>query len=492
MTHLFSRFSSKQSIFYFAALFISTIFLAVIGQYIAASLTIVLALGGIFLFPSSDTSACEKIFNDPLIRQIRDVLLKAGNGVLSDRITNIGDKHILQGVAWGINDMLDQVEQMMRDIQACINQANKGSTHRVIFPSGYRGDFLTACPALNEAIEAVSEGFRGRMKSELSHEFEKISGGVSKSLSIIQENIQGNAKYASMIISASETTAQESINSQSIVQHIIGDFDNLQRLILSSNDAISSLSQRTQDISSVSDLIKDIADQTNLLALNAAIEAARAGEHGRGFAVVADEVRKLAERTQKATQEIAVALSTLKEEANEIQSNSEKITTITVESQKNMSEFGNKLNNFASMAQQTSTSSKLITDSLYATLVKVDHIIYKHEAYSTILGQNAEAAKKFGDHFSCRMGEWYYHGEGKTRFGSTTAYKQMETPHSNVHNAVSAIMPCTKRKDCLESFNKPLLLEKIGEMEHNSMILFELLDKMVEEHNGLSTRRQIA
>lgn len=64
------------------------------------------------------------------------------------------------------------------------------------------------------------------------------------------------------------------------------------------------LSEQTGQISTVSDLVADLANQTNMLALNAGVEAARAGEHGRGFAVVAGEIRKLADQSKKSADRI--------------------------------------------------------------------------------------------------------------------------------------------------------------------------------------------
>src|SRR3989339_348734 len=292
-------------------------------------------------------------------------------------------------------------------------------------------------------------------------------------------DVQGN--MASSVSSSKENIAQSTALLENIVDlgqkasGISKTLEGLNDLASESMETVKTLSDRAQDVASILVLIKDISDQTNLLALNAAIEAARAGEHGRGFAVVADEVRKLADRTDKAISEINISLQSMKQDVTTIGEKFEHVQESIEESNESIGSFNTNMDHNAQMMRETFASTEHTAERIFMSLAKLDHIIWKVNTYLSAVTKKEQF--NFVDHHNCRLGKWYYEGEGADFFKKTPSYSSLESPHAVVHNSTHKIFDLMK----IEDIGSEQFVKVFEEMEHASDGVFGTLDRMLQE-----------
>lgn len=127
--------------------------------------------------------------------------------------------------------------------------------------------------------------------------------------------------------------------------------------------AILELSDKSNEIGKILEVIKGVAEQTNLLALNAAIEAARAGEHGKGFAVVSDEIRKLAEQSRESSKQITEIISDVQDGIENTVMQIKKTDLLALEQEEALSETVKAIGNISDKVESIGTKVKAVSDA---------------------------------------------------------------------------------------------------------------------------------
>ena len=322
--------------------------------------------------------------------------------------------------------------------------------------------------ALKDTIIDLSSGdadLTRRLKVESNDELGEISNGVNQfienlqqmmleiqeSTSVLQSNVlrmteqsernqailQNHVSETEQIVTAIEemnatadAMASDAANTANLTQQANETSTESRRIVEQAQDTVSALiadvdqsaadvqrmSEETQSINTILNVIGGIAEQTNLLALNAAIEAARAGEHGRGFAVVADEVRNLASRTKDSTVEIETALDTLLQGTQAVVTSMDNTKVRCQEtadgsgdvatSLSTMTNFVDEINNLSTQIATAAEEQSSVTQELSRNMTAINEIVGELDSNGHKAVQDAENITAVKDQLITIVGQF--------------------------------------------------------------------------------------
>jgi methyl-accepting chemotaxis protein len=207
-----------------------------------------------------------------------------------------------------------QIQRAAEEAQRRVDMQNEAEMRRIAAQNQQRKELIAIAERFEGSVGQVAEklslaaGELQDMAASLAATAERTSvqatavasasGQTAASVKSISR--AGEEVYASTLEISQQAAVSAEISARAVQE------------MAQSERSMDLLTENTELIGRVTDMIASIAGRTRLLAINATIEASRASEGGRGFVVVANEIKALALQTANATQQIGSQISTVR------------------------------------------------------------------------------------------------------------------------------------------------------------------------------------
>ncbi|MGN7613172.1 ammonium transporter [Magnetococcales bacterium HHB-1] len=324
---------------------------------------------------------------DDVILNINRVMGDVSNGDLTARI-DVDAKGELANLRGSMNTALEAIRTILSSVA-------DSSTQTAQVTELSQKEVIQVAKRSNEQVDLVNQ-VSERLKlleqaiTTVTHEAVEASANAQ---SVAQQVQEGQHIMQESVEQAVENASQATTLVRSGRQHM----ENLAQVV-------DKIATQSQEIKTITKVIRDITDRTNLLALNAAIESARAGEAGMGFAVVAREVRSLAQNVAEAAKEIVLRVdqavnSAVKgaEMARSVNSDMGQIANSVLDTDQQLTEVGRVNHEMSSVTEAVLQMATMLTQTAdhlqdhTQTMVEINHHMHEQREASE---ENTRLAEK--------------------------------------------------------------------------------------------------
>jgi twitching motility protein PilJ len=280
------------------------------------SMALLLVLVGV---PSAPAVAVALSVNRQMTRQLKAITRlfdQVGIGDYAARAEVLSEDE-LGTMANALNRMLDNTLTLIPSQEEC--EAMQAAARKLQEEVADLHQLRAVVARVQEATLQV-----GASAHEIQSTAEYLAQGSTAQIAHIRDSsvamnamalaIQRVSDHTALSAQVAEQALAQARKGARAVQNTIEALDRTRAEVEETAARITTLGERSLEVSTIVQLIGDIADRTSVLALNAAIEAALAGEAGQGLVVVAADVERLGQCAADATRQAGGLLQTIQTE----------------------------------------------------------------------------------------------------------------------------------------------------------------------------------